>query len=413
MRHLAADPIPVTPPLELDDRALPTAPLDRVVDVVQRVGPTATDLLLVSCTLAFALVDFAVWVNDPVVDTGRLAVSIAVMVPGIGAAAVVAVVLRRRFATTAMTVLACASIAFTSASLAIGSSMPPSFAALFALGILTVVVVRREPSGPAVRLAGLAGLAVAAEASRPMVAAAVYLLVAAEGALAVAVCVGLYLRWTDWRRLAAEEAARTNERLELARELHDLVGHHVSGIVVRAQAARHVAERQPAAATAALQSIETAGQDALDAMRQMVVGLRRDTANSAASGGSGWDDIDRLLADAASMGAPLHATIDPAVRDLSPSLAPSVHRIIAEAVTNVRRHASAVTRLDISVVRVDDRLVVTVRDDGTPAGSSRRGSFGIIGMRERAAALGGSLIAGPARGGGWMVRAELPIGHLR
>ena len=154
-----------------------------------------------------------------------------------------------------------------------------------------------------------------------MVSAAAYLLVVCEGAFSVAVGVGVYLRWSDWRRVMAEEAARTHERLEIARELHDMVGHYVTGIVVRAQAARHVAERQPAAAAATLQSIETARADAMIAMRHMVGGLRHSIPTSPTSSGAVWDDIDQLVTNAVAAGEPVHATIDPNLRGTALSLA--------------------------------------------------------------------------------------------
>ncbi len=90
-----------------------------------------------------------------------------------------------------------------------------------------------------------------------------------------------------------------------------------------------------------------------------------------------------------------------------------MHRIIVESLTNVRRHAHEVTRIDVDVTRRDDRLMVTVSNDGLGTPPSGDDTFGIIGMRERATALGGALVAGPAAGGGWLVHAELPIGHPR
>ncbi len=246
-----------------------------------------------------------------------------------------------------------------------------------------------------------------------MVSAAAYLLVVCEPAFSVAVGVGVYLRWSDWRRLMAEDAARTHERLEIARELHDMVGHYVTGIVVSAQAARHVAERQPAAAAAALQSIETAGTDAMIAMRHMVGGLRQSIRTSPIPSGAVWDDIDQLVANAIAAGEPVQATIDPNLRGTALSLVPSVHRIIVESLTNVRRHAHEVTRIDIDVARRDDRLIVTVSNDGLGSPPSGHDTFGIVGMRERATALGGALAAGPVAGRGWRMHAEIPIGGQR
>lgn len=172
----------------------------------------------------------------------------AFLIPCLGALATVAVALLRRHRTQALVTLAGIIIALTMASRTIGTILPPSFASLLTLALLTTAVLRLQAGGTAVMLAALAALAalaVAAEALRPMVLDAAYLLVVCLGAFGVAVSIGVYLRWSDWRRVAAEEAARTEERLAIARELHDMVGHCVTGIVVQAQAAPHIAKRIP------------------------------------------------------------------------------------------------------------------------------------------------------------------------
>ncbi len=236
--------------------------------------------------------------------------SVAFLVPCLGAFATVALALRRRHLALALVTLAGAGMALTTASWSIGTNLPPSFAALFALALLTSSTLRTERAGTAFAQATLAACAVAAEALRPMVSAAAYLLVICEGAFAVAVGVGVYLRWSDWQRVAAQDAARADERLEIAREVHDMVGHYVTAIVVQAQAARHVAEHQPAAASAALKSIESAGTDAMAAMRRMVGGLRDD---SAITPRGTWNDVEQLVADAVVQGKPVRATIEPDV----------------------------------------------------------------------------------------------------
>ena len=292
----------------------------------------------------------------------------------------------------------------------IGTSLPPSFAAVFGLAMLASIALRRDSGGAAVLLAAVAAVAVAAEALRPMVGAAGYLLSACAMGFAVAVSVGVYLRWSDWRQVTAAQAARVDERLEIARELHDMAGHHVTAMVVQAQAARHVAGSQPAAAVAALDRIETCGIETLVAMRRIVGGLRTDAPVGPTST---WDDVDRLIADAAAQGQPVQALIDPEVRTAAPTLAASAHRIIAESLTNVRRHGHDVGRVDVSVIGRPDGVAVIVHDDGRVRGASGQDGFGIVGMYERAASLGGSLSAGPAPDGGWVVHAELPIDHRR
>jgi signal transduction histidine kinase len=390
----------------------PTA-LDQLLDRTQRAAPQlsrASDIAVVGTTCALTFVDGLVWATDPVVDTGRLSTSLAFLVPCLGALATVAVTLRRRHLRAALAVLAAASVALSVASWVIGTSLPPSLAALFALALLTTIALRREPGRTAVVLTAVAGLAVAAEALRPMVASAGYLLVACEIAFAAAVGVGIYLRWTDWRRMAAAQAARADERVEIAREVHDMVGHHVTAMVVQAQAAQHVAGRQPGAAAAALGRIEATGNEALASMHQLVGGLRTDV--STAPTGT-WDDVDRLIDDARAHGQPVRASIDSEAPRVAPALAPSVHRLISESLTNIRRHARRVTRVDIIVAVAPESLLVTVSDDGDETGATVNGGFGIVGMQERAVALGGTLIAGPAPTGGWTVYAELPIERNR
>lgn len=386
----------------------PTA-LDQLLDRTQRSAPQlsrASDIAVVGTACALTFVDGVVWATDPVVDTGRLSTSLAFLVPCLGGLATLSVALRRRHLSAALVGLAAASVTLTIASWVIGTSLPPSLATLFALALLTTIALRREPGGTAVVLTTIAGLTVAAEAIRPMVASAGYLLVVCEGAFAGAVGVGIYLRWTDWRRVAAAQAARADERVEIAREVHDMVGHHVTAMVVQAQAAQHVADRQPSAAAAALGRIEATGNEALASMHQLVGGLRTDV--STAPTGT-WDDVDRLIDDARAHGQPVRASIDSEAPRVAAALAPSVHRLISESLTNIRRHARRITRVDIIVALAPESLVVTVSDDGDEAGAAVNGGFGIVGMQERALALGGTLTAGPAPTGGWTVRADLPI----
>ncbi len=368
-------------------------------------------LTLVAAVLAVA--DAVIWATDPVIDTGRLSVSLAVLVPTVGVIAVTVVAWRLRGPVLALEVLIAASLALTAVSFALGTSLAPSLAAVFALGLLTATVLHHESGRQAMTLTAAAALAVAGEALRPQVAAAAYLLLLGMGAFAAAVGVGLYLRWSDWRRAAEARAERTEERLEIARELHDIVGHHLTGIVVQAQAARHVAERRPEAAADALDHIGREGTEALAAMRWMVSALRdRDPL------GSGWEDIERLAALATAPGLAVKATIGPAVPPLTPAQAPVAYRVVAESLTNARRHGRDVTEVRVEGAVAGDRLVVTVTDDGTSAttGAAAPGATpgtGLAELQRRVADLGGALTAGPGPDGGWVVRSELPLGATR
>ena len=329
---------------------------------------------------------------------------------GVSLIAVVAVAVRRRHCILALVVVSGATLALTAVAILTSTSLQPSFTALFALALLSAHALHVEPGGPAVAASVLAAVAILGEPARLQTSLTMVVQFLCISCFGAAVAIGIYLRWSAWRRFAGEEAARNDERLEIARELHDLVGHYVTGIVVQAQAARHVATTNPAAATEALQRIETAGGEAMTAMRRMIGGLRDDAATTP---GVGWDEVEALGAAAVGDGVPLRLTIDPSVRSIPVELAPSVHRILAESLTNVRRHAREVTVVDATVDIEGDgagtSVVVRVHDDGLGSVAPLHDTYGLVGMRERAEALGGTLYAGPAPSGGWLVHATFPV----
>ncbi|MGW5261681.1 sensor histidine kinase [Microbispora sp. NPDC004025] len=227
------------------------------------------------------------------------------------------------------------------------------------------------------------------------------------------VVAGLVPRLLDARRRAAAEAVRRAERLALARELHDVVAHHVTGIVVQAQAARIVARRSPEKVGGALADIEAAGSDALAAMRR-VVGLLRDPgdrAGPAAPAGPGELDelVERFEADGRAVRARLPGEEETAA--WPPEVTGTVYRVVQESLTNIARHAPHARSVTVSVERDREAVTVEVADD-SPRGPSRhhqRGGYGLLGMRERVEALGGTLRAGPRPGSGWSVLATLPV----
>jgi signal transduction histidine kinase len=146
-------------------------------------------------------------------------------------------------------------------------------------------------------------------------------------------------------------------------------------------------------------------------MRRMVGGLR-----NAAVHGSSWDEIDLLIANAVDHGEPIRAEIDPEARITDPAVVLTVHRVIAESLTNVRRHAREVKRIEVAVQRRSTNLIVSVHNNGRSSSMTHHADsgamFGIIGLKERVMALGGSLVAGPTLEGGWLVQAELPLEPL-
>jgi signal transduction histidine kinase len=229
-----------------------------------------------------------------------------------------------------------------------------------------------------------------------------------------ALAIGVWLRFGDARRHLDVDEARREERLELARELHDVVAHHVAGIVVQAQAARLVAARQPETLEGILAGIESAGNDALAAMRR-VVSLLRDPgdAGGLASGPGQLTDLVGRFCEGHGPAVRLRLP-DGEQPPWPPEVATTVYRIVQEALTNIVLHAPGAANVCVAVDDDTCGVSVEVADDG-PAGSPASSWFasgsghGLVGMRERVEALGGRLHAGPGPGGGWAVRAAVPL----
>jgi signal transduction histidine kinase len=240
-----------------------------------------------------------------------------------------------------------------------------------------------------------------------------------------ALAVGLLLRDSDARRDAALTELRGAERLRLARDLHDLVAHHITGVVVRVQAARTIsAHQQPAGASGEsgpdgtdvlFAEIETAGAEALAAMRRLVRMLRTDLGE----GPSAPARIADAVASAVPADGRIRVRVPAAVAGLpvQPEVAGTVQRIVMEALTNARRHAPSASEVTVDLRTADEAeggwLVVEVANDGVPVSpAGERPGYGLVGMTERVTALGGTLHAGPEPGQRWLVSARLPIGPL-
>lgn len=223
--------------------------------------------------------------------------------------------------------------------------------------------------------------------------------------------VGASVRLWSTSRARQLERMRSREREELARELHDTVAHHVSAIVIRAQAGRVLAGTDPAGAVQTLEGIEEEGARTLEAMRAMVVALRDGDARAELAPLGGVADLQRL-ARTPGGGLPVDLRLEGPLDDLPPALDAAVYRIAQESVTNAIRHAVAPTALLIRVTGEPDRVRVTVQDDGVlPAGGRGRDGYGLTGLLERVTLLGGAFRAGPGPERGWLVEAELPRGR--
>ena len=229
--------------------------------------------------------------------------------------------------------------------------------------------------------------------------------VGAVAVVAASLTLGAVFRYRAAVRVERVERARAQERERLARDLHDTVAHHVSAIAIRAQAGLATAPGDPDAASDALRVIESEARRTLDEMRAVVHALRGD------------DPAGRTPAPVA---ADLRALADPAGRppvsvradgDLDGLPAPVVsvlYRIAQESITNARTHAVAATGVDVELTVADDGVRLRVHDDGAAAVAGGEDGFGLVGMAERAAMLGGTCFAGPDPAGGWTVSARLP-----
>ena len=219
------------------------------------------------------------------------------------------------------------------------------------------------------------------------------------------ITVGLLFRFRAGSRMRELDRAKSHEREELARDLHDTVAHHVSAIAIQAQAGLATAGKDSDAATAALRVIEAEASRTLAEMRSMVRVLRRDDAAALAPAHT-IADLHQLAGSAG--GEPVVDVQVTGDADAVPApVASAVYRIAQESVTNARRHARDATRIDVRVDVDETRVRLTVHDDGAPVSAAEPG-YGITGMAERASLLGGTCVAGRDPGGGWTVTGDLP-----
>jgi signal transduction histidine kinase len=223
-------------------------------------------------------------------------------------------------------------------------------------------------------------------------------------------------RTGELEQARAELARRavTEERLRLARELHDVVAHSISMIAVQSGVGAHVADTQPKEAAKALGAIEATSRAALTELRRLLGVLRQDSEpQGSLSPVPGLADLDSLLAEVAKAGLAVKLQVHGTRPPLPAGVDLSAYRIVQEALTNVVKHAGP-ARAQVVVGYHDRDVTVEILDDGrgtaTSTGEGRAGTgHGLIGMRERVAAFGGDLEAGPGPGGGFRVAARLPL----
>ena len=216
------------------------------------------------------------------------------------------------------------------------------------------------------------------------------------------------------RELGAQRAVLA-ERVRIARELHDVLAHHVSLMGVQAGAARRVLASQPEQVEPALRSIEAASREAVTELHRLLGFLRRDADERSLAPQPSLGQIDALLDHTREAGLPVTLVIEGSERPLPAAVDLSAYRIVQEALTNTLRHAGA-TSADVRLRYGERSLDVTVTDDGHGAMASSIGADsgrnGLLGMRERTALLGGRLTAGPGGNGGFIVAATLPFDRV-
>ena len=232
------------------------------------------------------------------------------------------------------------------------------------------------------------------------------------------------VREADKRAEAERQSAArvlAEERLRIAHELHDVVGHSMSVIAVQAGVGAHVLDERPEQARAALEAISAPSRGTLTEMRRLLGVLRDSDGARSHAPAPGLADLPRLVDDVRAAGVPATLHVEGTADGVHAGIELSAYRVVQEALTNVLKHAGKPTRVDVTVRHLPGSLTVEVTDDGRglAARSGNGGAadapadgsgHGLVGMRERVELWGGELSVGPAPGGGYRVKALLPYG---
>jgi signal transduction histidine kinase len=246
----------------------------------------------------------------------------------------------------------------------------------------------------------------------------------ADGVVFYALLVGLpwvagraIRRWRLSETKVEQEKARAataiaDERARIARELHDVVAHSISVIVLQARGGRRVLQSEPADAREAFAMIERTGHQALEEMRRLLGMLRRSDEELALAPQPSLQELGRLVEQVRSAGLPVQLTIEGEARELPAGVELSAYRIVQEALTNALRHAGP-ARARVVIRYQPDDLELEIADDGPGTDGGSAAGYGLIGMRERVSVYGGELQAGRRPEGGYALRVRLPAGSVR
>jgi signal transduction histidine kinase len=317
---------------------------------------------------------------------------------------------RRRQPVVALVIAGAATLAYTALDYPTG----PTFVALIIAGVAAVKAGQRLP----VWAITAAGYAAWWWLTEPSLRQALFLAGWIVGILLVSEWARVGARYQAQAAEARTERARaqeeqqrrqaSEERLRIAQELHDVLGHHLSLINVQAGVGLHLMDSQPEQAREALGAIKQASAEALREVRSVLAALHAAGEAAPRTPAPGLDRLDELTVDA---GLPVDTSVVGTVRRLPAEVDRAAYRIVREALTNVRRHAAAGASATVVIEYRPEELVVRVADDGggAPVTGPVAEGTGIGGMRERAAALGGSLVAAPRPEGGFRVVARLPL----
>lgn len=210
-------------------------------------------------------------------------------------------------------------------------------------------------------------------------------------------------------RETAARIAVAEERARIARELHDIVAHAVSVMVLQVGAVRHKLPEELADESDALRGVEQAGRTALAEMRRLLAAMRDDGDDLELVPQPGLDSVGTLVADVERAGLPVTLHVEGEETPLPRAIDLSAYRIVQEALTNTLKHAHA-RRADVTLRYAPDELRIEVRDDGTGGGSTNGTGYGLVGVRERVKIYGGTMTAGAVPGGGFVLDATLPLG---
>jgi signal transduction histidine kinase len=219
----------------------------------------------------------------------------------------------------------------------------------------------------------------------------------------------------EQRRVNRDQRASqavAEERNRIARELHDVIGHSVSVMTVQASAVRRRLTSEQSVERQALETVETVGREALAEMRRMVGVLRQSGDGTELEPTPGLDQVDQLAEKFRTAGLPVALSVTGEARDLAPGLDLTAYRLVQEGLTNTLRHARNPRRAEVAIDYGADRIELAVRDDGQyPVGSAATAEAGngLLGMRERVAVYGGSLVARARPEGGFEMVATLPL----